>query len=95
MRERRRDCTATSAQTHLIPPPPILGVEAHAPIQRLDAHVGTLSWLGGPLAELHWWNSGIQFELPDLLAFRIASFSNPKGIQKVARFTKNDGFLVS
>ena len=29
--------------------------------------------LGGPPAELHWWNSGIQFELPGLLVLRIAS----------------------
>ena len=25
--------------------------------------------LGGPLAELHWWNLGIQFELPGMLVF--------------------------
>ena len=52
--------------------------------------------LGGPLAELHWRNSGIQFELPDLPAFRIASFSNWKGINKVAiSTTTKKGFPVS
>jgi hypothetical protein len=45
--------------------------------------------LGGPLAELHWWNSGIQFELPDLLAFRIGvGWGEVGGITHIKTTTK-------